>query len=108
MAPNFRELPEKIRIAAGEGMRAIADAPPARKMRGRINAMAQKERERIGRLAAPVWTVAHGWYSKREQREKVLLRALAAILGVIELYNFVYVPIAGLGGGFGDEVAVRE
>jgi hypothetical protein len=108
MAPNFRELPEKIRIATGERMRAIADAPSARKMRERINAMAQRERERVARLGAPAWSVAHGWYAKREQREKVLLRVLGAILGVIVLYNFVYVPIAGLGGGFGDEVAVRE
>ncbi len=70
--------------------------------------MAQRESERIARLTAPAWTSAHGWYSKREHREKVLLRVLAAILGVIILYNFVYVPIAGLSGGFGDQVAVRQ
>jgi hypothetical protein len=108
MAPNFRELPEKIRVAIGERMRAIADAPSVRKMRARVAALAEREWKRIARLAAPAWTVAYGWYSKREQREKVLLRVLALVLGVIVLYNFVYIPIVGLSGGFGDEVAVRQ
>ncbi len=108
MALNFRELPEKIRIAAGERLRAIADAPLVKNIGARVKASARREGERIARLAAPVWTVAHGWYAKREQREKVLLRLLGAVLGVIVIYNFIYVPIAGLGGGFGDEVATRE
>jgi hypothetical protein len=107
VAPNFRELPEKLRVAVSERMLAIANAPAVRKTVGRLQAFASRELERIVRLGTPAWSVAHGWYSKREQREKVLLRVLGAVLGVIVLYNFVYTPIASLGGGFGDDVATR-
>ena len=108
MAPNFRELPEKLRITAGERMRALAEAPAVRKMVERVDAIAGRGSERIGRLTAPAWNVAHGWYSKREPREKILLRVLGVVLGVIVIYNFIYAPIAGLGGGFGDRVATRR
>ena len=108
MALNFRELPEKIRIAAGGLMRAIAGAPLVRKAIDGVNAVVSREAERIGLLAAPAWNVARAWYSKREPREKVLLRTFGAILGVLVLYNFVYVPFSGLGEGLGDRVATRQ
>src|SRR5277367_1198323 len=99
MASNFREMPEKVMNAVGERMRAIVNAPAVQRLVARVEAMASREAERIARFAAPWWSAAYGWYSKREQREKVLLRVLGAVLGVIVLYNFVYVPIAGLGVG---------
>jgi hypothetical protein len=108
MASNFREMPEKVMNAMGERVRAIVNAPAVQRLVARVEAMASREAERIARFAAPWWSAAYGWYSKREQREKVLLRVLGAVLGVIVLYNFVYVPIAGLGVGYGDQVATRE
>lgn len=108
MASNFREMPEKVMNAMGERVRAIVNAPAVQRLVARVEAMASREAERIARFAAPWWSAVYGWYSKREQREKVLLRVLGAVLGVIVLYNFVYVPIAGLGVGYGDQVATRE
>jgi type II secretory pathway component PulM len=105
---NFRELPEKLRIAAGERIRALADAPLVRKSIERANTIAGRESGRLGRLIAPAWQVAHGWYSKREQREKIWLRVLGAVLGVIVLYNFIYLPFVGLGEGLGDRVVTRQ
>ena len=81
MAVNLRELPERLRIAAGERLRALASAPIVRKSIDRANTIAERESERLGRLIAPTWQVAHGWYSKREQREKSLLRILGVVLG---------------------------
>jgi type II secretory pathway component PulM len=108
MAVNLRELPERLRIAAGERLRALASAPIVRKSIDRANTIAERESERLGRLIAPTWQVAHGWYSKREQREKSLLRILGVVLGAIVLYNFIYVPFVGLGEGLGDRVATRQ
>jgi type II secretory pathway component PulM len=108
MAVNIRELPEKLRIAAGERMRALAGAPMVRKSVEHVNTIVGRESERLGRRIAPAWQVAHGWYSRREQREKILLRVLGAVLGVIVLYNFIYVPFVGLGEGLGDRVATRQ
>lgn len=108
MALNLRELPEKLRIAAGGLMRAIAGTPVVRKVIGGVKSTASREAERIGHLAAPAWNTAHGWYSKREPREKALLRVLGAILGVFVLYNFIYVPLSGLGEGLGDRVSARQ
>src|SRR5580658_6573406 len=108
MAMNLRELPEKLRTAAGERMRALAGAPLVRRSIDRVNAIAQRESERVGQLIAPAWQGAYAWYSKREQREKLLVRILGVVLTVIVLYNFVYLPLVGLGEGVGDSVATRQ
>jgi type II secretory pathway component PulM len=108
MALNLRELPEKLRIAAGERMRAFADAPLVRKSIERMKTIVERESERSARLIAPARQIARGWYSKREQREKILLRLLGVVLGVIVLYNFIYLPFVSLGEGLGDRVATRQ
>jgi type II secretory pathway component PulM len=108
MAVNLRELPEKFRIAIGERLHAMAEAPLVRRSSERLNGLIERAAERVGVLIAPAWQAAHGWYSKREQREKVLLRVLGAVLGVIVLYNFVYLPFISLGEGLGDRVAARQ
>jgi hypothetical protein len=108
MAVNLRELPEKFRIAIGERLHAMAEAPFVRRSSERLNGLIERAAERVGVLIAPAWQAAHGWYSKREQREKVLLRVLGAVLGVIVLYNFVYLPFISLGEGLGDRVAARQ
>ena len=108
MAVNLRELPEKLWAAIGERMRAVADVPFVHRTGERVNGIIERETERAVRLIAPAWQAAHGWYSKREHREKLLLRVLGVILGVIVLYNFIYVPFISLGEGLGDRVAARE
>jgi hypothetical protein len=108
MAVNLRELPEKVRIAAGERLRAMAGSPTVRKSIDRVNTLVEGESERFGRLIAPVYQTAHGWYSKREPREKFLLRIFSVVLGVIVLYNFIYLPFSGLGAGIGDQVSTRQ
>jgi type II secretory pathway component PulM len=104
MAPKFRALLEKAQSAASERMRA----PAMRRLFARLESVVSREAARFARLTAPAWSVARAWYSKREPREKLLLRVFGAILGVVVFYNFIFTPIAGLGGGFGDRVAARE
>src|SRR5690242_16728467 len=108
MASKFTALLEKIQSAVVERMRAMANAPFVRRSFERLESVASREAARFARLVAPAWSVARAWYSKREPREKLLLRVFGAVLGVVLLYNFIFTPIAGLGGGIGDRVAARE
>ena len=108
MTLKLGELSEKLRAAIGERIRAVADASFVRRLSERANSVVERETERVGRLIAPAWQTASGWYSKREQREKILLRVLGAVLGVIVLYNFIYQPLISLGEGIGDRVAARQ
>jgi Type II secretion system (T2SS), protein M len=64
--------------------------------------------ERSKRAATPAWEAGHAWFDKREPREKVLLRALGAILGILLLYNLIYSPIAWLKESLADRVADRQ
>lgn len=108
MASKFTALLEKTQSAVVERMRAMANAPFVRRSFERLESVARREAARFARLVAPAWSVARAWYSKREPREKLLLRVFGAVLGVVLLYNFIFTPIAGLGGGIGDRVAARE
>lgn len=101
---NLRGSIENLLEAVGEWIRSIANAGPVRKSIDRANAILEREVERL----ASAWKAAQEWYSKREQREKLLLRILGVVLGVIVLYDFIYLPIAGLGEGLGDRVAIRQ
>ena len=69
----------------------------------------------IGRLfepviqrLAPAFHTGLAWYQKREPRERLLLKVGGAILGVLVLYNFVYVPVAGLKGDMQDRIEARQ
>ncbi len=108
MALKFRALLEKAQSAASERMQATANAPAMRRLFARLESGASREAARFARLTAPAWSVARAWYSKREPREKLLLRVFGTVLGVVVFYNFIFTPIAGLGGGFGDRVAARQ
>ena len=108
MAPKFRALLEKAQSAGRERMHATANAPAMRRFFARVESVASREAARVAQLTAPAWGVARAWYSKREPREKLLLRVFGAVLGVVVFYNFIFTPIACLGGGFGDRLAARE
>ena len=108
MALKFRAVLEKTQSAAGKRMRAVANAPALSRFFARVEDIASREAARFARLIAPAWIVGRTWYSKREPREKLLLRLFGAVLGIVVLYNFIIMPIAGLGGGFGDRVLARE
>jgi Type II secretion system (T2SS), protein M len=108
MALNFRETPEKIRVAASERMHALANIRPVRVVVERTQAFGRRESNRIARLTAPARIIARAWFSKREPREKALLKVFGVVLGIIILYSFVYVPISGLDLGFGDQMATRQ
>jgi type II secretory pathway component PulM len=108
VALKFRTLLEKTQSAASERMHAATNAPVMRRLFARAESVGSREAARFARLTAPAWSVARAWYSKREPREKLLLRVFGAVLGIVVLYNFIITPIAGLGGGFGDRVVARE
>lgn len=108
MAPTLKKLVEKLRVAAGERMRAIGRAPIVAGTLDRAGAAASRLAASIGHRLAPAWQAAYAWYSKREPREKLLLRVLGAVLGVILLYNVIYRPFTGLGAGLEDRVAARQ
>ena len=48
------------------------------------------------------------FYDKREPREKLLLRVAGALLGILFAYNFLYLPIIGLGEDLAARVETRR
>ncbi|MGH8012333.1 MAG: type II secretion system protein GspM [Candidatus Binataceae bacterium] len=56
----------------------------------------------------PYWSSARSWYRGREQREKVLLKALGALIAVLLAYNLIYQPLVGLSGDLRNNVQTRQ
>lgn len=88
----------------GRLLRAITALPPVRRAGALIAALWARLRQ----LAAPAVAAFRGWFDKREPREKLLLRVFGAVLAALVLWDFVYVPISGLGGDMGDRIAARR
>jgi hypothetical protein len=63
---------------------------------------------RVRAALAPYWQQAAEWYEKREPREKLLLRALGAVVTVLFVYNMVYVPVRGWRDDLAQRVATRQ
>jgi hypothetical protein len=74
----------------------------------RIKSAADPYLSRLRTATAPYSRKAAEWYEKREPREKLLLRLLAAVLGVLFLYNLVYVPARQWRDDLGERVATRQ
>src|ERR1700731_1222646 len=64
--------------------------------------------ERIETIVGPRWSRARTWYEKREPREKILLRILGVILGVLFLYDAIYSPLVSLRQDLADRAATRQ
>jgi len=64
--------------------------------------------ERAQKALGPLWEASSAWFDKREPREKLLLRALGAIVGVLVLYGFVYTPIVDLRESLATRVVTRR
>lgn len=63
---------------------------------------------RLQQFATPYAERAADWYDKREPREKLLLRVLAIIAGLIILYDLIYVPVIGLRSSVIASVSARR
>jgi len=59
-------------------------------------------------MAAPYWQRAVAWYEKREPREKLLLRVLGAVVGILFVYDVVYLPARGLRETLAERAAARQ
>ena len=58
MAVNLKELPEKLRTAAGERMRALVGAPMVRKSIDRAKTIVGRRAGELGHRIAPAWQAA--------------------------------------------------
>ncbi len=103
---------QRIAARVSEGFARLFGAilawGPVRRASDAAGAQWSRLTEILRRLAAPAIGSARGWYDKREAREKLLLRMLGVVAGAIFLWNFVYVPISGLGGDLTDRIAARR
>lgn len=104
MAERIAKIGAWLAAPLGRLRRAIAASGPARQARAALDDLWARARRR----AAPALGAARRWYDKRDPREKLLLRLLGAALGAIFLWNFLYLPIAGLGGDLGGRIAARR
>ena len=99
---------ERIRAMVAQPIAAPESARRLGARAARLLRPLQPYAERVKSAAAPAWEAGRAWFDKREPREKVLLRALGAILAVLLLYNLVYSPISGLRETLADRVASRR
>jgi type II secretory pathway component PulM len=62
----------------------------------------------VAAAVRPWWEASRTWYQGREQREKLLLKVLGAIIAVLFVYNVIYRPIIGYGIALQERVAARQ
>lgn len=108
MLERILQIPQRAIESLARLLGAILGWGPVRRARDATGAQWNRLMEIARRIAAPALASARGWYDKREPREKLLLRALGAVAGALFLWNFVYVPISGLGGDLSDRIAARR
>ena len=64
--------------------------------------------DRASAATRPLRERWHAFYDKREPREKLLLRLAGSLLGILFVYNFIYMPISDLGSGLDDLIDARR
>jgi hypothetical protein len=74
----------------------------------RLSAACDPYISRARTALAPYWQQAAQWYEKREPREKLLLHLLSLIVGVLLIYNIVYLPARSWRDGLAERVAARQ
>ncbi len=95
----FESMMERIRtIVVPLARRGVSSAatfigPYARQVRTRVDPYIEQGRAR---------------YQKLEPRERLLVQVAAALVGVLVVYNFVYLPIIGIGTTLQDKIAQRQ
>src|SRR5579863_4190516 len=75
---------------------------------GRVEAALAPYIELGRQKLAPHWARGKSWYDKREPREKVLLQILGGFLGLVLLYNLIYLPVTNLRADLANRVASRK
>src|SRR5215469_6330739 len=95
----FDQLMEGIRATIGLLTQQIVSraaaliGPYARLVRARVDPYIAQGRAR---------------YQKFEPRERMLVQIAAALIGVLVVYNLVYLPIVGIGTTLQDKIAGRQ
>jgi type II secretory pathway component PulM len=92
MLERLGEIIERLRVAA------IA----------RLGAVLGPYIDRAREFVDPYLAQARAHYARLEQREKLLVRIAGGLLALLVLYNFIYLPIAGLRSGISDRVDERQ
>lgn len=100
-------LSEMVRRIGGAIAALLGWIATSRIVQGAAAGLGRLVRPAIGALA-PAYAAAHGWYLKREPRERTLLKIAGAIGAVLILYSFIYVPFAGLREDLQDRVEAKQ
>jgi type II secretory pathway component PulM len=78
------------------------------KLRARLVAIVGPYAAQLSRRVDPLLGQARGRYQKLESRERLLVQIAAGLLGLLALYNFVFLPIAGISTGLNDKIEQRQ
>jgi type II secretory pathway component PulM len=95
----FENLLERVRAIVAPLARQVVSragpviSPYARQVRARVDPYIEQGRAR---------------YQKLEPRERVLVQIAAVLVGALIVYNFVYLPIIGIGTSLQDKIAERQ
>jgi hypothetical protein len=74
----------------------------------RLRSVCEPYATRARAALTPYWRQAAEWYEKREPREKLLLNALGGVIGLLFIYNVVYLPARGWRDDLAERVATRQ
>ena len=77
-------------------------------LRARLIALVGPYVGQLSRRVDPLIGQARGRYQKLESRERRLIQVAAGLVGVLILYNIVYLPIVGIGTGLNDKIEQRQ
>jgi hypothetical protein len=104
MLYRLRELPHRIADAVAAFFRGLAALAV---IRGAIAAIARLFQPLVQAITPPLKS-GQAWYEKREPRERLLLKIAGAVLALLVLYNFIYLPVIGLQADVQDRVDARQ
>jgi type II secretory pathway component PulM len=78
------------------------------KLRARLAEILGPALARARAQLGPLYAQARARYQSLQPRERILVQVAAAMVGVLLLYNMVYLPIVSLGTGLDQSITERE
>ena len=82
--------------------------PPLRDLTNRAGTFIAPYARQAGDQIKPYYDQARSRFQKLEPREKILVQVAAGLLGILAVYNFVYLPIVNIGDDLQQRIIQRR
>ena len=106
----LRDWLETIQQRIGAIMERIGAlvGPPVRDLTARAGTLVAPYARQVRTQIDPYLQQGRSRFQKLEPRERLLVQIAAALLGVLAVYNFVYLPIVNISGDLQEKIAQRR